>query len=159
MGPARDAGPVPSLLVATALGSGLALPWLLIAVAPAVAAPLRRLEDGARQLREGLGFLALLGLLWLLYLLHGLVTQEGLALIELVLVALGLLAWARKATSRRLLSWALGLMLLATAGYVLYLAAENRRVRTAEAGVPGQITAAAGFPAREAGRLDGKRQP
>lgn len=166
VGPALDAGPVPTLLVATSLGLGLALPWLLVAAAPALATPLRRLEDGARRLREGLGFLALLGLLWLLYLLHGLVSQEGLALIELALVALGLLAWARKATSRRALSWILGLLLLATAGYVLHLAAENRRVRTAGtgAGVPARIAAAAipmpaGAPKAEARRLDQQRQP
>lgn len=102
-------------------GLGASAPYLLLAAAPVLALRFRRLA-GRYRLKEGLGFLALVGLVWLLYLLTGLVTPEGLALIELMLLVLGLLAWGRTVVERRAWSWLLGLLLLAGAVYVLYLA-------------------------------------
>lgn len=102
-------------------GLGASVPYLLMAAAPGLALGFRRIA-GRYRLKEGLGFLALVGLVWLLYLLTGLVTPEGLALIELMLLVLGLLAWGRTVVERRAVAWLLGLLLLAGAFYVLNLA-------------------------------------
>lgn len=118
-------GSVPGLSFAPAAmvtaGLGASVPYLLVAAAPGLALGFRRLA-GRYRLKEGLGFLALVGLVWLLYLLTGLVTPEGLALIELMLLVLGLLAWGRTVVERRAAAWLLSLLLLAGAFYVLYLA-------------------------------------
>jgi suppressor for copper-sensitivity B len=106
---------------AVAAGLGAAAPYLLVAAAPAMAPGFRKLAARFR-LQEGLGFLALVGLVWLLYLLTGLLTPEGLTLVELMLLVLALLAWGRSAAERRAVSRLLGLLLLAGAVYVLYLA-------------------------------------
>lgn len=118
-------GSVPGLSFAPAAmvtaGLGASVPYLLVAAAPGLALGFRRIA-GRYRLKEGLGFLALVGLVWLLYLLTGLVTPEGLALIELMLLVLGLLAWGRTVVVRRAVAWLLSLLLLAGAFYVLYLA-------------------------------------
>jgi len=106
-------------------GLGASVPYLLVAAAPGLALGFSRIA-GRYRLKEGLGFLALVGLVWLLYLLTALVTPEGLALIELMLLVLGLLAWGRTVVERRILSWLLTLLLLAGAFYVLYLAHLSR---------------------------------
>ena len=104
-----------------AAGLGASMPYLLLAAAPVLALGFRKVA-GRYRLKEALGFLALVGVVWLLYVLTGLVTPEDLALIELMLLVLGLLAWGRKVVERRALSRLLGLLLLAGAFYVLYLA-------------------------------------
>jgi len=106
---------------ALAAGLGAAVPYLLVAGAPELAFRMHRAAERFR-LREALGFLALVGLLWLLYLLAGLLAAEVLALVELLLLTLALLAWGRTTVRSR---WARGLLtvlLVAAAIYTVTLA-------------------------------------
>ena len=99
-------GPAAVGAVFAVAGFGIALPYLLLALVPGVA---RRGEPSAEtapgvwatRLREALGFLALGSSLWLLFVLSRQVSPEGLAAVELALLALGLFAWLRARPGRR----------------------------------------------------------
>ncbi len=84
-------GPFSAVALAAALGLGL--PWVALAAIPALRNRLPVTEDGARRLREGLGFLAAGSALWLLYLLSREIDPVRLAFVQLALVAAALLAW------------------------------------------------------------------
>ena len=91
--------------VAAALVAGLALPYLsaagVLAAGRPDSAPWRLLPRLSARGREALGFLALVPVAWLLYLLVELVPSEDVAFIELALLGAGLGAWAgRRAESR-----------------------------------------------------------
>jgi thiol:disulfide interchange protein len=109
------------------IGFGLALPYLLLTLAPSL---IRRLPaPGAwlGRLREGLGFLAGASTLWLLYALSRQVSSEGLAFIELALLGMGLLAWLRARQGTRAAARAVfAAGLLACAVSALWLADRNR---------------------------------
>jgi DsbC/DsbD-like thiol-disulfide interchange protein/cytochrome c biogenesis protein CcdA len=127
IGYAFGRGPATVCAVYSVLGFGLALPYLLFLAVPGL---IRRLpEPGAwlPRLREGLGFLAGAGTLWLLYSLSRQVSREGLAWIELSLLGLGLAAWlrAREGTGR-VLRMALVLGLAACGATALWMADLNR---------------------------------
>lgn len=92
IGYAVGRGPAAVWAVYSALGFGLALPYLILTLAPALG---RRLAGSGRRLREGLGFLAAAGTFWVLYALAGQVNPVGLAGIELALLGLSLFAWLR----------------------------------------------------------------
>jgi suppressor for copper-sensitivity B len=134
IGPALAAGTLPGLLAFAALGLGLALPWLVVAAAPRLVARLpRRGADGrfpaaARRLGEGLGFLAAGAVVWLLYLLSRQLRSDGLALVELLLLGLALVAWVRATARRRLLAAALAVVLAALAAATLWIADARRLV-------------------------------
>jgi suppressor for copper-sensitivity B len=117
-------GPAAVCAVFAVIGFGLALPYLLLTLAPVREhAPAPWLP----RLREGLGFLAGGSALWLLYRLSRGVSPEGLAAIELALLAMSLFAWlrAREGTRRPArLVFALGLA--ACAAGALWLADHNR---------------------------------
>ena len=120
-------GPAAVTALFAVVGFGLAFPYLLILLAPALA---RRLpEPGAwlPRLREGLGFLAGGSALWLLYALSRRVSPVGLAGVELALLGMGLLAWlrAREGTWRPA-RFVLALGLAACAAGALWLADRNR---------------------------------
>jgi DsbC/DsbD-like thiol-disulfide interchange protein len=125
-------GPAAVCAVFAVVGFGLALPYLLLALAPAAGRwlpPLPGREPGAwlPRLREGLGFLAGGSTLWLLYALSRRVSPEGLAGIELALLGMSLLAWLRAREGARpaaRLVFILGLA--ACAAGALWLADQNR---------------------------------
>jgi suppressor for copper-sensitivity B len=128
---AASRGPAAMAGIFALVGFGLALPYLLIAAAPAL---LRTLPEvpGNRlaRLREGLGFLAAAGAFWSLYSLSRQVSPEGLAFVELALLALALFAWLRhRQGPGRALRAALALGLLACAAAAPWLAARNRLAR------------------------------
>ena len=141
LGPALAAGAVPGLAAFAFLGLGLALPYLLLAAWPGLARRLPAPADAgglrpwARHLVEALGFLAATAVVWLLYLLSRQLRSDGLALVELTLLALALLAWLRVTARRRALVAALGLALVLLAGSVVWLA-ESRRLAPPEATRP-----------------------
>ncbi len=120
-------GPAAVCALFAVIGFGLAFPYLLILLAPGLA---RRVpEPGAwlPRLREGLGFLAGGGALWLLYALSRRVSPEGLAGIELTLLGMGLLAWLRaREGTRAATRIVLALALAACAAGALWLADHNR---------------------------------
>ncbi|HEY0558631.1 MAG TPA: protein-disulfide reductase DsbD domain-containing protein [Thermoanaerobaculia bacterium] len=121
---ARD--PAAVCAVFAVIGFGLALPYLLLTLAPLRA---RAAAPWLPRLREGLGFLAGGSALWLLYRLSREVSPEGLATIELALLAMGLFAWLR---ARQGTGWPARLVLIlalaACAAGALWLADHNRSI-------------------------------
>ncbi len=125
-------GPATMTAVFAVVGFGLALPYLLLAAVPALLRVLPAPSPGAAwpsRLREGLGFLAGAGTFWVLYSLSRQVSAEGIAFIELALLAMSLLAWLRHREGRgRAFQAVLAVGLLACAAGALWLADHNRLV-------------------------------
>ncbi len=124
-------GAVSGLAMAAALGSGLLLPYLLLVLAPGLVAraasePADEEPATSGRLRPALGFLAAGTLLWLIYLLRGRITSEGLALFELGLLVLGLFFWGRNRLRNRLASASVGLAALLLAVWLLSWVGEQR---------------------------------
>jgi suppressor for copper-sensitivity B len=143
--------PVVVSAVYSVVGLGLALPYLVVVLVPAVVRRLPAPGPWVGRLREGLGFLAGASVLWVLYGLSRQVSPEGLAWMELALLAMGLLAWlrAREGTGRTLrLTFILGLAICASG--ILWLADRNRLVPRPDAPVHGALRdhePTAGLPA------------
>jgi len=120
-------GPAAACAVFAMVGFGLALPYLLLTLAPGVARRLPVPGAWLPRLREGLGFLAGGGTLWLLYALSRRVSPEGLAWIELALLGMSLLAWLRsREGARPAARFVFVLGLAACAAGALWLADRNR---------------------------------
>jgi suppressor for copper-sensitivity B len=164
IGPALAAGPAVGLAAFAAFGGGLALPWLVVAAAPGLVSRLPHAAAGgvvpvsARRLAEGLGFLAAGGVVWLLYLLSRQLRSDGLALLELVLLTLALVAWVRATARRRLLAAALAVVLAGLAVAAVWVADARRLVPRAaadppdlNAGVRPTVNAGGGAPVIAAG--------
>lgn len=127
IGFAFQRGPSAVTALFAVIGFGLAFPYLLILVAPALARKVPAPGVWLPRLREGLGFLAGGSALWLLYALSRRVSPEGLAWIELALLGMGLLAWLRsRQGTRRPARFVLALALAACAAGALWLADHNR---------------------------------
>jgi len=97
----RALGSAPALLLTSAaLGLGLGIPWLVGAVLcdRRAALPVPHPEGRGREI---LGFVAVLPVLWLLYLLSATLRTEYLAFVELALLGMALLSWARQRAVRR----------------------------------------------------------
>lgn len=123
-------GPATVTAVFAVAGFGLALPYLLLAVVPALLRtfPIPASAGGwLPRVREGLGFLAGAGAFWVLYALSHQVSAEGIAFIELTLLAMSLLAWLRhREGGGRTFRAVLAVGLLACAAGALWLADHNR---------------------------------
>jgi suppressor for copper-sensitivity B len=89
----QDAGTI--LAIFTAVGLGMALPYLLLAVAPATVKVLPKPGPWMGHFRTLMGFLLAAAAIWLLYVLSSQVSRERLAFIELALLALALFIWMR----------------------------------------------------------------
>jgi suppressor for copper-sensitivity B len=127
VGFALESGGLEVCAIFAALGLGLALPYLLLAAVPSLALALPQPGRWVRTLREGLGFLAGASALWLLYALSHQVRPEGLAWVELTLLAMALFAWLRhRSRPRSVLKFGLAVALAAFAVAALWLADENR---------------------------------
>lgn len=85
----------PALIFAifTAIGVGLALPYLLLAVAPGVARWLPRPGAWMATFKGVMGFLLAATAVWLFYVLAAQVSAESLAYIQLALLGLALFTW------------------------------------------------------------------
>ncbi len=111
--------PTLALAVFLALGAGMALPWLAIAVFPALAQRLPRPGAWMERFKQLLAFPLYATAAWLLWVLSQQVDAHGLALALAGLVAVALLAWslewARVAARHRAVPWVAltGLVLLA----------------------------------------------
>jgi len=81
--------------VFTAVGLGMALPYLVLAVAPGTARLLPRPGAWMEHLKKLMGFLLAGAAVWLFYVLAAQVTAERLAAIELALLGLALTVWLR----------------------------------------------------------------
>jgi suppressor for copper-sensitivity B len=123
----------------TAVGVGLALPYLLLAAAPGTAKLLPRPGPWMDTLRGAMGFLLAGAVVWLLYVLAAQIAPESVAFFELALLAVALALWAahraRAGAAPRKAWWALALALSAAA--ILLAARAPRaeaRATAAEAG-------------------------
>ncbi|HEX3556139.1 MAG TPA: protein-disulfide reductase DsbD domain-containing protein [Thermoanaerobaculia bacterium] len=127
VGYALGRGPATVAAVFAVVGFGLALPYLLLAAAPALVRGVPVPGLWVPRLREGLGFLAGAGVFWVLYAISHQVSPEGLAGIELALLGMALLAWLRhREGNGRGYRAVLAVALLACAAGALWLADENR---------------------------------
>jgi suppressor for copper-sensitivity B len=77
----------------TAVGTGLALPYLALAAAPGTARLLPRPGPWMDTLRGALGFVLAGSAVWLLYVLSAQVSPESLALVEVGLLLIALFTW------------------------------------------------------------------
>jgi thiol:disulfide interchange protein len=84
----------------TAVGVGLALPYLVLAAAPGAARLLPRPGPWMETLRGVLGFVLSCSVVWLLYVLAAQVSPERLALVEIGLVLVALCTWAHHRAPR-----------------------------------------------------------
>lgn len=101
------------LAIFTAVGIGMALPYLLIAAAPGIARVFPKPGAWMDTVRGAMGFLLAASAVWLFYVLASQVSPEQLAAIQLGLLALGLFTWLQhKVANGR------GLRRLAAAGVV-----------------------------------------
>ncbi len=111
-------------IIFTAIGLGLALPYLLLAAFPATAKWLPKPGQWMITFRQVMGFLLAAAAVWLFYVLAGQISPERIAFVQLALLALALFVWLGKETSqsagRRRLS-ALGA--LGAAALSIFLAA------------------------------------
>lgn len=83
------------LAVFTAVGVGMALPYLVLAVAPGAARLLPRPGAWMDTVRGLMGFLLAGAAVWLLYVLSAQVSPVRLAVIEVCLVVIALFVWLR----------------------------------------------------------------
>ncbi|HUP23301.1 MAG TPA: thioredoxin family protein [Thermoanaerobaculia bacterium] len=117
--------------VFTAVGLGMALPYLVLAIAPGALAILPRPGAWMDTLKKAMGFLLVGTVVWLLYVLGAQIAPERLAFVEGALLALALFAWlrgqARSGPSRA----------LAAAGVVACAAATLLLAATAARGAAG----------------------
>lgn len=95
---AQEAGAV--FAIFTAVGVGMALPYLVLAVAPGAASLLPKPGAWMETLKITMGFLLAGAAVWLFYVLSAQVTAERLATIELGLLVLALFVWLRSRAAR-----------------------------------------------------------
>ena len=98
------AQPAPVVLaVFTAVGVGMALPYLLLAAWPRAAGLLPRPGNWMVRLKEVMGFLLAAAAIWLFYVLASQVSAGALAAVQVALLGLALALWLRRAATT---SWA-----------------------------------------------------
>jgi suppressor for copper-sensitivity B len=122
------AQPAPVVLaVFTALGLGMALPYLVIAAAPGIARLLPRPGAWMETVRGVMGFLLAAAAVWLFYVLSSQVAPEQLAAIQLGLLGIALFTWLhhRVAVGRALRAMA-AVGVFAAAGLTLLAASTSR---------------------------------
>ncbi|HEY3568918.1 MAG TPA: protein-disulfide reductase DsbD domain-containing protein, partial [Thermoanaerobaculia bacterium] len=88
------------LAVFTALGLGMALPYLLVAAAPGIARFLPRPGAWMETVRGLMGFLLAAAAVWLFFILSSQVSPEQLAAIQLGLLAIALFTWIQHRVAR-----------------------------------------------------------
>jgi len=114
---AQSAGTI--FAIFTAVGVGLALPYLALAAAPGAARFLPRPGAWMDTLRGAMGFLLAGAVVWLLYVLSAQIAPERLAFFQVGLLAVSLALWfahrAEAGSHGRRAGWALALLVAAGA--------------------------------------------
>ena len=112
------------LAVFTAVGIGMASPYLALAAAPRSAEMLPRPGPWMDHLRISMGFLLAGAVIWLLYVLSAQISAERLAFFQIALLLMALLIWWRQAVLTRP-GWRKAGLLAVLAAIVLSLALVN----------------------------------
>jgi thiol:disulfide interchange protein len=153
--------PAPVVLaIFTAVGAGLALPYLTLAAAPGAARLLPRPGAWMETLRGVMGFLLAASAVWLLYVLAAQVSPERVALFEAGLLLIALVTWLRhRAPAGRLAARAVtGASLVAVAAAAVALAATGAGAGSAatasRAGAPGKPSGPIAWVAFDRGRAE-----
>ncbi len=134
-----------TIAVFLALGFGLALPWVVVTLSPALVRLLPRPGAWMERFKQFLAFPMYAAVVWLVWVVSQQVTPEGLFRVMLGLVLLALAAWAfgvaqsRAARSERILLS--GFVFLASLGASIALIALPFAPRTAD-GQPAAVDAA-----------------
>jgi suppressor for copper-sensitivity B len=115
--------PVRIATVFTAIGVGMALPYLLLAAWPGAARFLPRPGTWMVRLKEAMGFLLAGAAVWLFYVLAAQLSPGRLAMVQLALLALALTVWLRSVAQGQAFGRLAMVGIVATAGATLWLAA------------------------------------
>ena len=83
-------------LMFTAIGLGLALPYILLAVIPGASSWLPKPGNWMITFRHVMGFLLAAAAVWLFYVLAGQISSERIAFVQLALLGLALFVWLGK---------------------------------------------------------------
>lgn len=138
----------------TAIGLGLASPYLLLAVFPGAASLLPKPGSWMVTFRSVMGFLLAAAAVWLFYVLAAQIASESVAFVQLALLGLAMATWywgqVEQGSSKRWLG--LGGMVLA-AGLSLGLAVSGPRASAGAAGSPNGGIDWLAFDEQEAQRL------
>lgn len=123
--------PVVIFAIFTAIGLGLALPYLLLAALPATARLLPKPGPWMVTLRQVMGFLLAAAVIWLFYVLAAQISSERLAFVQLAILALALFAWIQgkavaKPAARRVAM--IGMALASVAGVALAVGGKTGRI-------------------------------
>lgn len=117
------------LAVFTALGIGMALPYLLVAAVPGVARFLPRPGAWMDTVRGVMGFLLAAAAVWLFYVLSSQVAPEKLAAIQLGLLGIALFTWIQhRVASGRAFRGMAGAGVVAAIAITLFSAVGGSRV-------------------------------
>ncbi len=136
------------LAVFTALGLGMAFPYLLVAAAPGIAKLLPRPGAWMETVRGVMGFLLAAAAVWLFYVLSSQVAPEQLAAIQLGLLALALFIWLRHRVAHGRAMRGVAVAGVVAAIAITLVSASTGRVGADDrAGRPGRPAGAAGAPA------------
>jgi suppressor for copper-sensitivity B len=124
----------------TAVGLGMAAPYLVLAIVPQAASALPKPGAWMETLRGLMGFLLAGTAVWLLYVLSAQIDPVRLAVVEIGLLALGLCAWLLRHAGRPAarVAAAVGLLLVAAATLGLAATAPPRSAPEV-AGASGRI--------------------
>ena len=116
----------------TAVGFGMALPYVVLAISPGAVKVLPKPGPWMDRFRAFMGFLLAAAAVWLLYVLSSQVSRERLAFIELALLLVALFLWMRSKSPKGSL-WA------ATAIVGLLLSTGGALVLSATSEVPNTV--------------------
>ncbi|MFN7973487.1 MAG: thioredoxin family protein [Acidobacteriota bacterium] len=109
--------PAPRVIATfTAVGTGMAAPYLLLAIAPGALRILPKPGAWMESLRRVLGFFMAATAVWLLYVLSGQVDPAGVATVEIGLLGMGLAATLARGGSRRAMAILVAGLLVASTG-------------------------------------------
>ncbi|MEO7793477.1 MAG: thioredoxin family protein [Thermoanaerobaculia bacterium] len=134
-------------LVLSAVGIGLALPYLVLILAPKAARWLPRPGAWMDTLRGVMGFLLAGAVVWLIFVLAGQIDSVSLALFELGLLGLSFLLWLRhRAETARRRTGVWWLLAAASAAALVYFAAGADRAGARVAPVSGAEAAVTWIP-------------
>jgi len=119
------------MAVFTALGVGMALPYLLVAAVPGVARFLPRPGAWMDTVRGVMGFLLAAAAVWLFYVLSSQVAPEQLAAIQLGLLGIALFTWIQhRVAAGRAFRGMAGAGVIAAIGITLFSAMSGARVES-----------------------------